>query len=591
MEDLTGKQLGRYQIVAPLGEGGMAVVYKAYQPSMERYIAIKILPRHYAADPNFVGRFEQEAKVIASLQHPNILPVHDYGEADGYTYIVMRYIEGGTLADLLQGQPFSLPKICHIISQIGDALDYAHSRGVVHRDVKPSNVLIDERGNCLLTDFGMAKIIEATVQFTVSGSFVGTPTYASPEQCLGHDLDGRSDIYSLGAVLYEMATGHPPFEAEMPMEVVVKHIRDPLPPPRTINPTLPEAVERVILKALAKKPEDRYQTAGEMVRALAAVLVGLFVGGIKPFGIALRVPPTPTNTPTLVPPAATPTPTNTPTLVPPTATPTGITPPGPAPVSTATPTATPTATLSAVPPTGTPIVSPAPRVTPMPVQEYALPLTEPFDLVHDGSDLYALFQYRLVKLELLEAEGRFRAAEQQPDFSPANSLAWDVSRGEYWAVRGAPWWVGEEIDLIDRSGNRTATFTVPQTFVGYPRFIAWDGECLWVTSNEGPLYKVQPAGASGELRVIDSYAPSTGRFPNREATGLTWDGNHLWLLVDDILSRLNEVAQPICKIELSSGYPQPSWGGWLGLAWDGQFLWVAHEGANKVYRVDPAACR
>ncbi len=248
---------------------------------------------------------------------------------------------------------------------------------------------------------------------------------------------------------------------------------------------------------------------------------------------------------------------------------------------------TPIATLGP-----TPTTSPAPQVTPMLVQAYALPLSEPFDVVYDGSDLYALFlPYRLVKLELVEAEKRFRAAEQQPDFTPAISLAWDASRGEYWAVRDAPGWVGKEIDLIDRAGNRTATFTVPQTFVGYPKFIAWDGEYLWVTSNEGPLYKVQLAGASGELRIIDSYAPSTGRFPNRTATGLTWDGNHLWLLVDDILSKLNQVAQPICRIELPSGYLQPSWSGWRGLAWDGQFLWVAHSETNKVYRVDPAACQ
>ena len=274
MEDLTGKQLGAYQLIAPLGEGGMAVVYKAYQPSMERYVALKILPKHFAAEPDFVRRFKQEAKIIASLEHPNILPVHDYGEADGYTYIVMRYVEGKTLADLLQGRPLPLPQICEIVTKVASALNYAHSRGVVHRDVKPSNVLIDQQDNPLLSDFGVAKMILSSEKFTASGAFIGTPTYASPEQCLGsNNLDGRSDVYSLGVMLYEMATGRPPFNAETPMAVVLKHINDPLPLPRQLNPTLPESVERVILKALAKQPENRYQTAGEMAEALVTIVV------------------------------------------------------------------------------------------------------------------------------------------------------------------------------------------------------------------------------------------------------------------------------------------------------------------------------
>ena len=273
MEDLTGKQLGQYQIVGPIGEGGMAAVYKAYQPGMERYVALKILPRQYANDPKtgveFVGRFEQEAKVIAGLQHQNILPVFDFGEADGYTYLVMPFVESGTLAELLHGQPLPLPKIRRIFSQVGEALHYAHERGLVHRDVKPSNVLIDESGDCQLTDFGIAKIVANTSGFTRTGGIVGTPSYMSPEQGRGEKvIDGRSDIYSLGVMLYEMAVGRVPFDAETPIAVIFKHISDPLPIPRDINPELPESVERVILKSLAKQPEDRYTTAGEMVRAL-----------------------------------------------------------------------------------------------------------------------------------------------------------------------------------------------------------------------------------------------------------------------------------------------------------------------------------
>lgn len=238
----------------------------------------------------------------------------------------------------------------------------------------------------------------------------------------------------------------------------------------------------------------------------------------------------------------------------------------------------------------TPTSPPEPQVTPMPVQKYTLPLTGPQDIAYDGSALRVLFESRLVKLELVEGEGRFRAVEHQ-DFPPANSLAWDASRGAYWAVCGAPRRVREEIDLIDQGGNKAASFTIPQTFVGRPRFIAWDGEYLWVTSNDGPLYKLQPVGDSGELREIDSYAPGIDRHGRDEASGLTWDGNHLWLLVGDVVSKLNQAAQSICRIELPFGFPQPSWWGWRGLDWDGQFLWVAHQETSKVYRVDPYTCR
>jgi len=250
----------------------MAIVYKAYQAGMDRYVALKILPRYFASDPQFLGRFEQEAKVLARLLHPHILPVHDYGEVDGYTYIVMPFVESGTLADILEGDPLPLTQIRLIIAQIGDALDYAHSQGVIHRDVKPSNILVDQRGNCLLTDFGIAKMVEGSIHFTRTGGIVGTPAYMSPEQIQGEELDGRSDVYSLGIVFYEMATGRPPYRAETPPAIFVKHLHDPLPPPRTLNSALPEAIERVILKALAKKREDRYATAGDMVQALQAAM-------------------------------------------------------------------------------------------------------------------------------------------------------------------------------------------------------------------------------------------------------------------------------------------------------------------------------
>jgi basic membrane protein A len=185
----------------------------------------------------------------------------------------MPFLQAGTLAKLLQGQPLPLPEIRRLILQLGEALDYAHSHGLVHRDVKPSNVLLDERGNCLLTDFGIARLVEATSKFTATGAVLGTPSYMSPEQAKGDRVDHRSDIYSLGVILYELATGRVPFRAETPLAVLMKHIHDPLPPPRSLNPDLSEALERIILKAMAKDPDDRFGSAGDMVRAVQDLAV------------------------------------------------------------------------------------------------------------------------------------------------------------------------------------------------------------------------------------------------------------------------------------------------------------------------------
>jgi hypothetical protein len=247
----------------------MATVFKAYQPSMDRYVALKVLPRFHSSDPEFLGRFEQEAKALAQLQHPHILPVFDYGESEGYTYFVMPLMQDGNLAELLLKEKLPLYRINQIISQIGGALEFAHSRGFIHRDIKPSNILMDESGNCMLMDFGIAKIIEGSKEFTRTGAILGTPAYMSPEQGSGYKIDHRSDIYSLGIILYEMVTGRPPFEAETPVAVIFKHVHEPLPPPSSIVPDLSEDIEKIILKSLVKDPDERYQNVRDMVDAFA----------------------------------------------------------------------------------------------------------------------------------------------------------------------------------------------------------------------------------------------------------------------------------------------------------------------------------
>ena len=262
-----GQTIGPYRIISQIGQGGMASVYKAYQPAMDRYVALKVLPRNLAASREFTGRFEHEARLIARLEHAHILPVHDYGTADGWTYLAMRYIEAGTLKDRLQAGPLTPSEIDRYFTQLADALDYAHGLGVIHRDLKPSNALLDKRGNLFLTDFGIAKLLEGSPQFTSTGAMVGTPAYMSPEQAQGQHVDLRTDVYSLGIVLYEMVTGRVPFEADTPLAVILKHLNAPLPLPTTLRPDVPPEVERVLLKALAKERDERFATTADFIAA------------------------------------------------------------------------------------------------------------------------------------------------------------------------------------------------------------------------------------------------------------------------------------------------------------------------------------
>lgn len=266
MLSLIGQTLGQFHIVEFIGAGGMASVYKAYQPNLDRYVAVKVLPAQHALTPGFKERFILEARAVAQLSHPNILPIYDFGVEGDLSYFVMKYVPDLTLSNLM-GQPMKLNLVSHFIDQVASALDHAHARGILHRDIKPANMLL-EGDWLLLADFGVAKIVESNAIITSTGHVFGSPAYVSPEQAEGNPLDQRTDIYSLGVVLYQMVVGRVPYQDTNPMRVIFKHIHEPPPTPRSVRPDLPEAVEQVILTAMAKDPAKRYDHAAELADAL-----------------------------------------------------------------------------------------------------------------------------------------------------------------------------------------------------------------------------------------------------------------------------------------------------------------------------------
>ncbi|MCL4868510.1 MAG: protein kinase [Anaerolineae bacterium] len=264
------KNINHYQIVGPIGQGGMATVYRAYDPRFKREVAIKLLPHALMHDPTFRARFEREAQTIASLEHPAIVPVYDYGEAEGQPFLVMRLMTGGSLSDRLAAGPLPMTEVARIFKRLAPALDAAHKQGIIHRDLKPGNILFDQWDEPYLADFGIAKLTEGDDSpLTATGGTVGTPAYMSPEQVQGNQLDGRSDVYALGVILFEMLTGRRPYEATTPMAIALKHITDPIPPLPLAN--LPQDSQMVINKALAKAPAQRYETASLLAQDITAL--------------------------------------------------------------------------------------------------------------------------------------------------------------------------------------------------------------------------------------------------------------------------------------------------------------------------------
>lgn len=264
-------KIGNYTLLQELGKGGMGQVYLAHDPRFDRGVAIKVLPREFLHDDKFLARFEREARTIALLEHPAIVPVYDYGEEDGQPYLVMRYMAGGTLRDRMTQGEISDAEILKIIDPISEALNEAHKKGIVHRDMKPGNILFDSSGRAYLSDFGIAKISQAQ---TLTGSaLVGTPAYMSPELVHGDQtLDGRSDVYSLGIILYEMLAGEKPYQADTPGKMLMQHVLDPVPDIHKHRADLPAELKAITDKALAKDRDDRYSTAIELSAALASAM-------------------------------------------------------------------------------------------------------------------------------------------------------------------------------------------------------------------------------------------------------------------------------------------------------------------------------
>ena len=271
MVELVGQNLGQYEIVEEIARGGMATVYRARQKSIGRDVAIKVLPAKFTHDKTFIERFNREVEVISQLQHPHILPIYDFGEYEEMPYIVMAYIAGGTLTDRIVNGPIPPAEVARMVHQIADALDFAHSRGIVHRDFKPGNVLLDERGNTYLADFGLAKITESSSDITGT-MIIGTPDYMAPEQARSGDITGSVDVYALGVTIYQMLTGQAPYEAPTAAGLLVAHITEPIPDIRVSRPDLPDVVQTVVEQSLAKEPEKRYASSGVLAIDLEKAL-------------------------------------------------------------------------------------------------------------------------------------------------------------------------------------------------------------------------------------------------------------------------------------------------------------------------------
>ncbi len=347
LNDLAGQMLGQYQLRSLLGSGGMGAVYRAYQPSLNRDVALKVISPALAADEGYARRFVREAQTAAALEHPHIVPVHDYGSDQGLNYVVMRLLPGGSLADRIEHQKAtkgplpSLAEVSDVITRLAGALDYAHSRGVIHRDIKANNVMFDDHGTPFLVDFGIAKLTGASTSITTPGMTLGTPSYMAPEQWRGESVTAATDQYALGVLAYGMLTGHMPFEASTPFSLMHQHLNEVPPPPESYRADVPPGLRAVIDRALAKEASDRYPSVRDFARAFSEAIgstgggqaTGFFTAPLSPkapLPVMPASPPPRVTAPTMVKPL--PGDAHAPTLAPGTAISTAMQPAAPRPL-------------------------------------------------------------------------------------------------------------------------------------------------------------------------------------------------------------------------------------------------------------------
>src|SRR5258708_33010472 len=280
---MIGQRLGAYEIIQEIGQGGMATVYRAYQPAVDRFVAVKVIQKGIGGDKNALERFQREARLIARLEHPHIVPLYDVDGANEPPYLVMRYMESGTLKEVMARGLLPPDEVSYLLRQVAAGLDYAHRQGVIHRDIKPSNIMIDRDGNAFVTDLGIARSIDRDhvdeKELTITGSVLGTPDYIAPEQAMGvATINAQVDQYSLGVIVFQMLTGKLPFAGPLPMAVMMKHISDPVPSAIAFNPALPPSIDPVFRRVMAKRPQDRYPTASEFINAVVEVFGGAVAG-------------------------------------------------------------------------------------------------------------------------------------------------------------------------------------------------------------------------------------------------------------------------------------------------------------------------
>ncbi|MBC7813582.1 MAG: protein kinase, partial [Burkholderiales bacterium] len=300
VDNLSGQRFGVYHLRELIGSGGMGAVYHAYQTNLERDVALKVLPAALLIQPNYTQRFFREAKIAASLEHPHIVPVYDYGTHEGISYVVMRLLNGGTLSQRMfqrTDHEFPLPscaEIAHLLTQLASALDYAHGRGVIHRDIKPSNIMFDAQGTAYVVDFGIAKLVGETTSLTDTGITIGTPSHMAPEQWTDEPIAPEIDQYALAVVIYNLLTGKLPFEATTPQAFMYKHLHEQAVPPHSLRDEVPPATEPVLRQALAKSPDDRFETVTAFAQAFAAAVAadngqrtGFFTFPVDPMPIVL----------------------------------------------------------------------------------------------------------------------------------------------------------------------------------------------------------------------------------------------------------------------------------------------------------------